>query len=202
MLKNCILRKEEGGNRTRYKVNFDPKLKVIIREAKFFDRIGKSIPDTIINIALQEKDYARHTDQLNQLIRNYDAVLDDLLPIEVSLLQRDIDTLNSKMRKGAENHNWFSLSIPEYIEECSKAINKFEQTKGSVISQAKNLQKKVVKIEQSILIRPLDQKQQAMSLQEFSDFFDQYRVKKIAELVRDYQEIGNVYLKTIEQVAF
>lgn len=106
------------------------------------------------------------------------------------------------MRKGSENHNWFSLSIPEYIEECSKAINKFEQTKGSVISQAKNLQKKVVKIEQSILIRPLDQKQQAMSLQEFSDFFDQYRVKKIAELVRDYQEIGNVYLKTIEQVAF
>ena len=117
---------EDGGNHIRYKVNFDPKLKVIIREAKFFDRIGKQIPDTIINIALQEKDYARHCDQLNQLLRNYDAVLDDLLPIEAQLLKSQIESLNSKMRKGEENHNWFSLSIPEYIEECSKGINKFE----------------------------------------------------------------------------
>lgn len=35
-----------------YSVNFSPDLKVIIREAKFLDRIGKEIPQTIINIAL------------------------------------------------------------------------------------------------------------------------------------------------------
>lgn len=65
MLKNNILREEkEKRGRVFYKVNFDPKLKVIIREAKFLDRIGKNIPDTIINIALQEKDYARHIDKL------------------------------------------------------------------------------------------------------------------------------------------
>jgi hypothetical protein len=36
----------------QYKVNFNPNLRVIIREAKFLDRIGKLIPHTIINIAL------------------------------------------------------------------------------------------------------------------------------------------------------
>ena len=41
-----------------------------------------------------------------------------------------------------------------------------------------------------------------MELQEFSDFFDQHRIKVVTELVRDYQEIGNVYLKTIELCAF
>jgi hypothetical protein len=31
-------------NQTVYNVNFAPELKVIIREAKFLDRIGKDIP--------------------------------------------------------------------------------------------------------------------------------------------------------------
>lgn len=65
MLKNSILVKEGTGENRKYRVNFDPKLKVIIREAKFLDRIGKEIPNTIINIALQEKDYMRAIDKLN-----------------------------------------------------------------------------------------------------------------------------------------
>lgn len=52
MLKDPILVKEGNDENRKYKVNFDPKLKVIIREAKFLDRIGKEIPNTIINIAL------------------------------------------------------------------------------------------------------------------------------------------------------
>jgi hypothetical protein len=42
----------EGKTTAVYAVNFAPELKVIIREAKFLDRIGKDIPQTIINIAL------------------------------------------------------------------------------------------------------------------------------------------------------
>jgi len=52
MLKLPILVQVGEGDNKRYKVNFNPKLKVIIREAKFLDRIGKDIPNTIINIAL------------------------------------------------------------------------------------------------------------------------------------------------------
>lgn len=43
---------DDAEGNTKYKVNFNPKLKVIIREAKFLDRIGKDIPPTITNIAL------------------------------------------------------------------------------------------------------------------------------------------------------
>jgi len=52
MLKDPILVKVGTGENRKYKVNFNPNLKVIIREAKFLDRIGKDIPNTIINIAL------------------------------------------------------------------------------------------------------------------------------------------------------
>ena len=64
MLQNPILETISEGENKRYKVNFNPKLKVIIREAKFLDRIGKEIPNTIINIALQDKDYMKNIDKL------------------------------------------------------------------------------------------------------------------------------------------
>jgi dynein heavy chain len=87
MLKKPILIKIGEGENRRYKVNFDPKLKVIIREAKFLDRIGKDIPNTIINIALQEKDYMHHIDKLNQLLRGYNSALQQLRPVEKGLLE-------------------------------------------------------------------------------------------------------------------
>jgi hypothetical protein len=54
LLKNFILTKKTDPETKQqiYLVNFAPELKVIIREAKFLDRIGKDIPQTIINIAL------------------------------------------------------------------------------------------------------------------------------------------------------
>jgi dynein heavy chain len=52
LLKNNILKQEKKDGNTIYTVQFDPQLKVIIREAKFLERIGKNIPQTIINIAL------------------------------------------------------------------------------------------------------------------------------------------------------
>jgi hypothetical protein len=52
MLTQSILETVGDGDNKRYRVNFNPKLKVIIREAKFLDRINREIPNTIINIAL------------------------------------------------------------------------------------------------------------------------------------------------------
>jgi len=132
---------------TIYRVNFAPELKVIIREAKFLDRIGKPIPQTIINIALQEKDYMRHVDKLNQLLRGYNSALNNLKPVEKKLMQTDIKKLQRHMDKGVKNHNWFSLSIDEYIKECQMAIDTFKETKNIVLQHAQNIEKKVVNIE-------------------------------------------------------
>jgi dynein heavy chain len=87
LLKRNILAqtKDENGNDI-YVVQFDPQLKVIIREAKFLDRIGKHIPQTIINIALQEKDYMRYVDKLNKLLRSYNSALSNLKEVEKKLL--------------------------------------------------------------------------------------------------------------------
>ena len=74
------LRKEDIER--NYFVNFSPELKVIIREAQYLDKIGKPIPQTIINIALQETTYIHHVDKLEQLLREYKASVSDLKDVE------------------------------------------------------------------------------------------------------------------------
>lgn len=198
--KNILAKKEpkEPGENVVYSVQFDPQLKVIIREAKFLDRIGKSIPQTIVNIALQEKDYMRYVDKLNQLLRCYNSALSHLKPVEKKLLEKQINKLNKWMDKGHDNHNWFSLSINEYIKECQQAIDSFIEIKNRVIQKAQNIEEKVINIENAQIIRQIDfERKTTMDITEFSDYFESYRVKMIASLVKDYQNIGDLYLKHI-----
>jgi len=108
-----------------YVVNFSPELKIIIREAQYLDKIGKQIPHTITNIALQEINYIHHVDKLEQLLREYKASVADLKDVEKDLLKQQIKEMNIYLDKGCENHNWFSLSIKEYIRDCRSAINQF-----------------------------------------------------------------------------
>ena len=103
------------------------------------------------------------------------------------------------MSKGVDNHNWFSLSISEYIEECNKEIEQFKDTKSRVLQQASNIEKQVQTIENACIIRPIDfEDTKIMDITQFSEYFDSYRVKEINTLVKDYHNIGDNYLKTIE----
>lgn len=104
------------------------------------------------------------------------------------------------MNKGADNHNWFSLSISEYIRECQKAIDEFKETKSRVLQHAQNIEKKVLTIENAVIVREIEfDRKNPMDLSEFSEFFDSHRVKVVADLVKDYQNIGDMYLKSIEE---
>ena len=89
--------------------------------------------------------------------------------------------LNRWMDKGADNHNWFSLSIGEYIKECQKAIDEFKETKSRVLQHAQNIEKKVLNIENSVIIREIDfDRKSPMDLTEFSEYFDSHRSKVIS----------------------
>ena len=144
-----------------------------------------------------------HIDGLNKLLRSYNSALGDLRAVEKKLLFKDITKLQVKMNKGLENHNWFSLSISEYIDECNKEIEQFKDTKSRVLQQASNIEKQVQTIENACIIRPIDfEETEIMDITQFSDYFDNYRTKEINTLVKDYQNIGDNYLKTIEQQTF
>ena len=104
------------------------------------------------------------------------------------------------MDKGADNHNWFSLSISEYIRDCKKAIDEFKDTKSRVLHQAQNIEKNVMKIENAVLVRDIDwERSEPMDIIEFSEYFDSHRQKVLEELVNSYKDISDKYLRSIEE---
>lgn len=140
----------------------------------------------------------RYVDKLNQLLRNYNSSISGLKEVEKKLLEKQISQLNKWMDKGVTNHNWFSLSINEYIKECTQAIDSFTEIKQRVIQKAQNIEEKVLNIENAQIIRqlPLHSKE-PMDISEFSDFFESHLKKTVQSLVKDYQNIGDLYLKHI-----
>ena len=81
----------------------------------------------------------RYIDRLNQLLRSYNSALSNLRPVEKKLLEKQIEKLDNCMSKGEENHNWFSLSINEYIKSCQQEIDSFKEIKSRVLSHANNI---------------------------------------------------------------
>lgn len=58
-------------------------------------------------------------------------------------------------------------------------------------------------IENAVLIKTINfSNQEIMGITEFSEYFDSHREKIIAELVKDYQNIGDTYLRNIEESTF
>jgi dynein heavy chain len=99
-----------------------------------------------------------------------------------------------------DNHNWFSLSIAEYIRDCQKAIDEFKETKSRVLQHAQNIEKKVIDIETAVVVREIDfGRKSPMDLSEFTEYFESYLNKVVQELVKDYSNVGDMYLKSIEE---
>jgi dynein heavy chain len=52
-----------------YFVNFSPELVALVQEAKALDRMGFPVPESALNIALQEKKFSLFSQELNQVIK-------------------------------------------------------------------------------------------------------------------------------------
>jgi dynein heavy chain len=72
-----------------------------------------------------------------------------------------------------------------------------------VIQHSKNIRKKVQNIEDAVLIKTINfENTEIMGITEFAEYFDNHREKILAELVKDYQNIGDTYLRSIEECTF
>lgn len=90
------------------------------------------------------------------MLRSYNKALSNLMPVERKLMQNEIKKLKRFMDKGAANHNWFSLSIDQYIQECKVAIDSFNETKGIVVEYSKHIDMSVANIEGAEIVRKID----------------------------------------------
>jgi dynein heavy chain len=188
-----------------YRVSFSHELKMIIKETRYLDKLGFRVPESALNVTLQESKYQDIIRSLNSKLHEYDHVMSTLKPIEKQLLKTSIDDLNTTIKIGFYPLNWTSQRIHAYIEDLNLALVRF----GSVVSQvhknASMIDDVISKISSTLLLQGNDFRQadgtlQAVDISEFYELMETRRVSRLEALVSEYVTIGESFLMKVEEV--
>ena len=197
-LKKNILGKKEDGT---YFVDFDSQLELMIKEAKYMKR--EDLTNTVLNVALQEKEYRKHVDQLNAMLFEYNQEVGTLQPEEKKLLRDHIKSLDSALEPGKTSYNWHSLGIKTFIESCRKALKEFATIKSQVYKQKSMIEERVKGIEDAVIVKEPDWTCKDYShlvyISEFSDNIETHRQNEVNDLFKKYSEISDNLL-SIEEI--
>lgn len=188
-----------------YRVNFPHELKMIMKESRYLDKLGFQIPESALNVTLQESKYQEIVKSLDSKLRDYDAILMSLTPITKQLLKSHIDDLNTAIKAGFYPLNWTSQRIPAYIEDLNLALVRFSSVVSQVLKNASMIEDILTKISSTLLIQGKDLRQSDGSLQpldisEFYEIMETRRVARLEALVDEFNMIGESFLMKVEEV--
>lgn len=182
--------------------NFAPELTLIIKEAKYLDRLGFEIPEEALNVTLQEDKYHQHVQELTLMLRHYDSLLAELTPVETHLLKTQLKDLEDVLRVGFSPLNWNSQRVMSFIENCNKSLNQFANLVSQIHKSSKMVEEIVVGIENTLLIKIDDFEEGIVTeVGEFYELVERNRMQRIEELVQSYRSIGPLLIKVEEIVA-
>eukprot|EP01135_Chromosphaera_perkinsii_P002697 Nk52_evm65s226 gene=Nk52_evmTU65s226 len=181
-------------------VNFNPSLSEIMKETKYLDRMGFTIPEVALDITLQEDKYFSYIDGLSRMLKGYNDVLLSLDAAEIDLLHKQLNELNRVMKPGFERLNWNSLGIPDFIRKCNQAITKFQALVFRVKKNASDIQLRIDEIAATdfLLISP---EKLPLDFQGFLDALHECRAHTSERILAQYRAIGPLIVKTEGLVA-
>ena len=152
---------EEALEFERLKVNFRTDLKEMIRETKFLEKMGFAMPETAINIALQEDKYMTYVEILEKMLFDYHQVLDSMDEAEKILLQSHIKDVKRVISPGLTRLNWNSLGITDYVNRCNLEINRLVTILNHVQKNSHAISSIVEEMSRAILVK-VDKNQEAI----------------------------------------
>jgi dynein heavy chain len=188
------------GRGAAIKINFHSDLSVLVRESKYLDRMGFAVPETALNVTLQEAKYHGYVESLHAMLAAYNEVLGSLSPVELELLASCMGQMRAALDKGFTLLNWNSLSIPEFTDSCMKSIARFNAVVKTVAKNAGIIGGVVLAIGSAELVRAPDMEGEMPELSELYDDAEKHRQAQIDELVRQYHQIGPLLVKVEEMV--
>lgn len=115
-------------------VNFDPQLKKLLREVKYFNYLKENIPEKAEEIYKKDDVFRMHINKLDCIVQMYNTIITTLNPIEEPLVEQRIERINKMLEPGIKEIRWNSLKIGEFIqvthnliEETFKVVNKMKE---------------------------------------------------------------------------
>ena len=181
-------------------VNFDAELSILIRESKYLDRMGFAVPETALNVTLQEDKYHGYVEALKAMLAAHAQISESLSSVEVQLLQPRIAELRTCLDKGFTLLNWNSLSIPEFTMSCTRAINKFNGLVKQIQKNASIIKGVVDAISTAELVSKPSADRDVPELSELYEESERVRTTTLEKLVRQYHQIGPLLIKQEEMV--
>ena len=189
-----------------YKVNFVPELALIIKEAKYLDRLGFAIPETALQIALQEDKFHAYVRDLSLKLSQYDALISRIAPVESDLLTRQVAILQRTLRSGFTPLNWNSQRVPAFIEAVQRALNEFSGVVSQIQKSAAMISGVVDAIHSTVLFQPADLKRDPrtkrpvlIDVGQFHETVEATRIARLNDLSQQYKSIEPL-LKKVEEV--
>ena len=170
-LKQTILRRDADAN---VFVNFHPDLRRLISETRYLDRMGFTIPETALNIALQEEKYHTYVEGINAMLKAYTQIKSSLTKVENELLKERLAALDQVLTPGFRSLNWNSLGIPDFLTLCNKAMNEFNSLLHQVHKNSSIIEGVVSSIEDQDLIseETFGKNKEVIDLQEFYELVE------------------------------
>ena len=127
-------------------VNFDREIMQLIRETKCLQRIGVEVPDSAKMVLLQEDKFKSYYNRLSFVLKEYDRVVQQLIPVIRPLLRRQLDDLEGILRVGMDGDlTWTSMSIDGYLDRTLTSLERFDELVHKVNDIVENRVESVVR---------------------------------------------------------
>ena len=113
----------------KFFVNFDIEILSLIKEAKGMALLGSPtlpLPQAARMILIQEKKFKRVYNELSFTLREYQRVVDRVIPITRNILSQQLLELDEITKQGELSLTWTSLTIDNYIERLNNGVQKLD----------------------------------------------------------------------------
>ena len=201
LLKQPVLCIDNAGNIC---VNFPPELLELMRETKCLDKMGFSVGETVLNIALREQQYIMLYESLRHMIVNYTRTIEDLDPSLRSLCGKKISSLKGSMQLGFTALNWVSLGTHDFIDRTNKELSAFQGFVRLMDNNAAKVAEIVAKIRGARLVPAehelFGDEKEGLDLPELVARIESHRTAVVDALVELHEQITPLLCK-IEEVA-
>ncbi|KAK3792441.1 hypothetical protein RRG08_045982, partial [Elysia crispata] len=111
---------------SRFVVNFNKALPVIIAETKRLVSLGLFVPSVAKNVAMEEERFHQSYLQISSVLDKYYEIIDSLNNAETILLQNHLSRIRHLLKAPSKRMNWCSLIIGIYVEKTLTQLGSFE----------------------------------------------------------------------------
>lgn len=184
-----------------YAVNFSNELKTLVKECKYLDMMGFDLPETALNVTLQETKHHQYVEALQAMLNNYHESLSSYTDIERYLLEGQLEKLNKVLKRGFYPLYWNSLHVNTFVDDANRAIIDFKGLLTNVHKFSNHIEEAIISIENTSLISDSDYPaNKTLDISEFYDIFERNRNERINNLQVRYEQISGQLIKIEELV--